>query len=246
MREGFTQTNSVMSVTTPFGADKLLLDAFQGMEALSQPFKFTLSMHSAETSLDPATIVGASVTVKLAVPKGPSRYFNGIVSRFMHAGGNQSFSLYSAEMVPTLWLLTLSRDRVIYQNKTAADIIKAVLGEFGVTFDAQLKGTYGSREYCVQYDETAFDFISRLMEEEGIFYFFTFKDGGHTMVLADAGSAHIACTDATDLTYFPDQGGRRRMDVVNQMEYENRLVFQKFEYSDFNFLQPSTALSTLR
>jgi type VI secretion system secreted protein VgrG len=244
MRTGYKQTNSTLTVTTPFGADELLLDAFHGVEAVSQPFKFSLAMRSANTGLDPALIIGASVTVKFALPAGPVRYFNGIVSRFMHAGGDKAFSSYSAELVPSLWLLTLSRDRVIYQNKTAADIIKAVLGGFGVTFDAQLTGTYGSREYCVQYDETALEFISRLMEEEGIFYFFTFTNGGHTMVLGDSASVHIACTDAAALRYFPDQGGRREMDVVNQLEYESRLVAQKFEYSDYNYLTPSTALLT--
>ncbi len=244
MRTGFKQTNSTLTVTTPFGADALLLDAFHGVEAVSQPFKFSLTMRSANTGLDPALIIGASVTVKFALPAGPVRYFNGIVSRFMHAGGDKAFSFYSAELVPSLWLLTLSRDRVIYQNKTAADIIKAVLGGFGVTFDAQLSGTYGSREYCVQYDETALEFISRLMEEEGIFYFFTFTNGGHTMVLGDSPSVHTACTDGAALRYFPDQGGRREIDVVNQLEYESRLVAQKFEYSDYNYLTPSTALLT--
>ena len=244
MRTGFKQTNSALTVTTPFGADVLLLDSFQGVEAISQPFRFSLTMRSSDTGLDPALIVGASVTVKLALPAGPSRFFNGIVSRFMHAGGDRSFSSYSAELVPSLWLLTLSRDRAIYQNKTAADIIKAVLGEFGVTFDAQLTGTYGSREYCVQYDETALEFISRLMEEEGIFYFFTFTDGGHTMVLGDSSAAHIDCVDGAALRYFPDPGGRRMMDTVNQLEYESRLVAQKFEYSDYNYLTPSTALLT--
>ncbi len=244
MRTGYKQTNSTLTVTTPFGADELLLDAFHGVEAISQPFKFSLSMRSANTGLDPALIIGASVTVKFALPAGPVRYFNGIVSRFMHAGGDKAFSSYSAELVPSLWLLTLSRDRVIYQNKTAADIIKAVLGGFGVTFDAQLTGSYGSREYCVQYDETALEFISRLMEEEGIFYFFTFTNGGHTMVLGDSASVHTACTDGAALRYFPDQGGRREMDVVNQLEYESRLVAQKFEYSDYNYLTPSTALLT--
>lgn len=242
MRTGYKQTNSTLTVTTPYGADELLLDSFQGVEAISQPFKFSLSMRSANTGLDPSLIVGASVTVKFALPEAPVRYFNGIVSRFMHAGGDKAFSSYSAELVPSLWLLTLSRDRVIYQNKTAADIIKAVLGEFGVTFDAQLTGTYGVREYCVQYDETALEFISRLMEEEGIFYFFTFTNGGHTMVLGDSSSAHTTCTDGAALRYFPDQGGRRVIDVVNQLEYESRLVAQKFEYSDYNYLTPSTAL----
>ena len=242
MRTGFSQANATLTVTTPFGADQLLIDTFDGTEALSQPFRFRLSMRSPSTALDPATIIGAAVTVKVAPAGGTPRYFNGIVSRFLHAGNDGAFALYSAELVPSLWLLTLSRDRKIYQTKTAADIIKAVLGDFSVTFDAQLSGTYSSREYCVQYDETAFDFISRLMEEEGIFYFFNFTDGGHTMVLADSTSAHTACTGAAALRYFPDQGGRRLIDVITQLQYDSRLVVQKFERSDYNYLTPSTAL----
>lgn len=243
MREGFTQKNANLSVSTPFGADALMLDSFHGVEALSQPFRFSLTMRAEKATLDPATIVGAVMTVKLQVPKGPVRYFSGIASRFLHAGGDNAFSVYTAEMVPTLWLLTLSRDRKIYQDKSAADIIKAVLGDFAVVFDAQLTGTYGVREYCVQYDETAFDFISRLMEEEGIFYFFTFADGKHTMVLADASSAHKDGTDAKALKFFPDQDGRRRMDVVNQLEFEKKLVSQKFEVGDYNYLTPTTSLA---
>lgn len=242
MREGFEQTNSALSITTPFGANKLLLDSFQGTEAISVPFRFSLSMRAAAADLDPATIVGAVVTVKLAPKDCPTRYFSGIVSRFMHAGGNKAFAFYTAEMVPTLWLLSLSRDRKIYQNKTALDIIKAVLGEYSVTFEAKTTATYGTREYCVQFDETALDFISRLMEEEGIFYFFKFSDGSHTMVLADASSAHLAGSDATTLTYFPDQGARISIDVVTQLDFESRLVVQKIEVSDFDYLKPTTAL----
>jgi type VI secretion system secreted protein VgrG len=245
MREGFTQKNAVMQVATPFGEDTFALDTFHGVEAISQPFKFSLSMRASDATLDPATIVGAISTVTLQVPKGPARYFSGIVSRFLYAGGDNAFSLYTAELVPTLWLLTLSRDRKIYQNKTAADIVKEVLGDFQVVFDAKLTGTYGSREYCVQYDETAFDFISRLMEEEGIFYYFTFADKTHTMVLADAADAHVACAEAADLKYFPDQDGRRRMDIVNQLELDHRLVTQKIEVSDFNYLTPTTPLQAL-
>ncbi len=243
MRTGFTQANAFLSVTTPFGADVLLLDSFDGTEAISQPFRFSLTMRAGSATLDAATIVGAVATVKMALANGPTRYFSGIVSRFVHSGGDREFSAYSAELVPKLWLLTLSRNRVIWQNKTAADIIKAVLGEFGVTFDAKLTATYPTREYCVQHDETAFDFISRLMEEEGIFYFFTFTNGTHTMVLGDATSAHTACTDAATLRFLPPTGGGRELvDTVTRMEAESRLVAQQYTSNDYDYLKPSTSL----
>ncbi|MBI2771772.1 MAG: type VI secretion system tip protein VgrG [Burkholderiales bacterium] len=243
MRDGFTQATAFLSVTTPLGADQLLLDAFEGTEAISQPFRFSLSMRSTSMTLDATTVVGATATIKLKHGAGPVRYFSGIVSRFLHAGGDREFSAYSAELVPKLWLLTLSRNRVIYQNKTAAVIIKAVLAEFGVTIQDKLTGTYGSREYCVQHDETAFEFISRLMEEEGIFYFFTFADGAHTMVLADATSAHTDCTNGAALRYAPHGGGREMIDAVNRFEFESRIVAQKHATSDYDYLNPSTALA---
>ena len=245
LRTDFKQTNNILSVTTPLGTDVLLLDNFQGTEAISQLFKFQLTMRATSATLDPSKIVGENVTVKVA-PTGdaPIRYFHGMVSRFMHAGGNTAFTFYTGEVVPTLWLLTLSRDRKIYQAKSASDIIKAVLGEFSISFESKLTGTYKARDYCVQYDETALEFISRLMEEEGIFYFFNFTSSGHSMVLGDSTSAHVSCTDASALRYHPDQGSPPMIDVVNHMEYESRLVVQKFEYSDYDYLNPSTALKT--
>lgn len=242
MRTGYKQANAFLSVSTPLGADELLLDTFQGTEAISQLFRFNLSMRAMDAQLDASKIVGAAVTVTLNQAGTPQRYFNGIISRFTHAGGDGEFAAYSAELVPKLWLLTLTRDRIIHQNKTAADIIKAVLDEFGVTYEAKLTGTYTSREYCVQYDESAFDFISRLMEEEGIFYFFTFRDGGHTMVLADAASAHTACTDAAALRYFPGVANQHMLDIVTSLEYESRLGPLQYFADDYSFLTPSTAL----
>lgn len=243
MRTGFTQASAFLSVSTPLGANALLLDGVEGTEAISQPFRFSLTMRSDSTSLDAASIVGASVTVTMKLGNAAARYINGICSRFVHAGGDREFSAYSAEIVPKLWLLTLSRNRVIWQNKKADEIIKAVLGEFGVTFESKLTGTYAQREYCVQHDETAFEFISRLMEEEGIFYFFKFADGSHTMVLADATSAHVDCTNGAALAYLPEAGLRERIDTVQRFEYENRLVAQKYTLGDYDYLAPSTALN---
>lgn len=242
MRTGFTQTGALMTVTTPFGADKLLLDAMEASEGISELFKLTLHMRSGETELDASKIIGKPVTVKLAILDGPTRYFNGIASRFVHSGGDREFSYYSADVVPSLWLLTLGRDRAIWQTKTVPDIIKAVLGDFGVTFEAKLTGTYAALDYCVQYDESAFDFISRLMESAGIFYFFTFKDGAHTLVLADAPSAHSDCANAASVRFFPDTSHRHMIDTISSFELEHRLVTQTHTLSDYDPLKPSTDL----
>lgn len=185
MKAGFKQTG-LLRVASPLGADDLLLDSMTGSEGLSELFRFSLHMRSPSTSLSAAAVVGKDMTVTIALPDGPSRYVSGIVTRFIQSGQDRDFATYEAELAPALWLLTLARDRKIFPNQGVDAVIKAVLTSFGVKFDSKLAGTYAVREYCVQYDETAFDFISRLMEQAGICYFFTFSSSGHTMVLADA------------------------------------------------------------
>ena len=242
MTASFAQTNTFLKVTTPFGEDELVLDAIEASEGISEMFKLTLHMRSMDSDLAASTLIGNAVTVKLEIQDGPKRYFNGIATRFIQSGGKDGMAYYSAEVVPKLWLLTLSSDRAIWQTKSIPDIVKAVLGDFGIIFEAKLTGTYAALDYCVQHDETAFAFISRLMESAGIFYFFTFKDGGHTMVLADATTAHVACTDAASVRFFPETGVEHMIDTIASFELENRLVTLKHSQGDYDPLNPSTAL----
>lgn len=242
MRTGYTQDALRISVSTAFGKDKLLVDSFAGTEELSRPFGFSLALKSSEVTLDPATVVGTSATVTVTHPDGMTRHFNGIVSRFLQSGLDTDFAYYSAEMVPALWLLSLSRDRVIWQNKTPVEIIEAVLNANSIVFENQLTGSFEAREYCVQYDETPLDFITRLMEQEGIFYFFTFGAGSHTMVLADSPDA-IADCDGSPLVMRGRGDDRNWPDSVLRFEAGGRLVTQNFTGSDFDCLQPSTALA---
>src|SRR6185437_15715795 len=128
-----TQTGCLLSLTTPFGADVLLLEGFGGNEAISAPFRFDLRMRSTNTALDPQTLIGKSATVALSGPSSASpRFFNGIVTRFAQVGASAQYGYYSAELAPRLWLLSLGRDRAIYQNLSALDIVKQVLAAFSV------------------------------------------------------------------------------------------------------------------
>jgi type VI secretion system secreted protein VgrG len=244
MTAGYTQTKNFLSVTTPFGTDELVLDEMKAFEGISEMFSLTLHMRSMDSGLDATKVIGNAITVKLEIPDGPKRYFNGIVTRFIQSGGEDGMANYSAEVVPKLWLLTLSTNRAIWQTKAVPDIIKDVLGEFGITFEANLTGTYTVLDYCVQHDETSFAFISRLMEAAGIFYFFTFKDGAHTMMLADATTAHITCTDAATVRFFPEAGTDHMIDTIASFELENRLVTMKHSQGDYDPLNPSTALDS--
>jgi type VI secretion system secreted protein VgrG len=237
-----SQANCFVSVSTPFGEDVLQLDGFAGREAISEPFHFNLRMRSSNRALDAQTILGKSATVKLQDAAGPARYFNGIIRRFANAGGDAQHGFYSAELAPRLWLLTLGRDRVIWQNKSALDIVKAVLVQFNVPVELRLEiSDYPVREYCVQYDESAFQFISRLMEEEGIFYFFRFTDSGHTMVLADSPSAHQPGANSATMYVAPDTKMRARAERVSAFEMAHGVVAGQHVLADYDSLTAETS-----
>ena len=242
MRQDFTQQHVRIAITTVLGKDKLLLESFTGTEALSRPFAFALTMKSSEVALDPDAIIGTLATVKVIHGDGMTRYFHGLISGFTQAGIDAEFAWYSADMVPSLWLLSLSRDRRIYQNQSTVQIVESVLQSFGIKFDNRLKASYAPREYCVQYDETPLDFIMRLMAQEGIFYFFQFADGSHTMVLGDNPSAHSDCANS-QLIYRGRSDTRGWPDTVLRFEAGGRLVTRDYNGRDYDYLKPSTSLA---
>lgn len=219
-----------------------MLDAFQGAEAISDLFRFTLTMRSDSNTLKASDIIGKSATVTLTPEGGGKRYVNGIISRFLYLGSGADFAIYSAELVPSLWLLTLGRDRVIYQNMTTPEIVASVLKEYAVTFEDKLSSTYKAREYCVRYDETAFDFVSRLMEDEGIFYYFTHSDGGHKMVLGDSNTIFTDCPHAKTLTSHSELAGEDSVMSVKSFQQEARMVVKSQAVDNYNYLTPATAL----
>src|SRR5262249_55012999 len=133
-------------------------------------------------------LLGQGATVDLLLPNGKRRFFNGVVSRASQGLRGQIFTAYRLEIVPQFWLLTRRAQSRIFQHIAVPDILKKVLEGLEVTY--QLQGKYEPRDYCVQYRETDFNFASRLMEEEGIFYFFKHQDGKHTMVVADTPQSH--------------------------------------------------------
>ena len=142
MKTDFVQSGGFLTIDTPFGANDLLLDGLEGSEGISELFKFNLFMRSGSTSLSATTIVGKTATITMEVEGGSKRYIHGIVSRFIQSGYDVDFATYQAELVPSLWLLTLSRDRKIYQTKSILDIVKAVLGDASITFSDKTSGTY--------------------------------------------------------------------------------------------------------
>ena len=241
----YVQDNLKLKVTTPLGDNKLLLRAFRGDERISGLFEFSLEMVSEDNAIDFSAIVGKPVTVALSVGEGGTHYLNGIVGRFVQEETNQRLTRYFANIHPWLWLLTKTSDCKIFQNKTAPEIIESIFSDLGFTdFRNDLKSTYDKREYCVQYNETAFNFVSRLMEEEGIFYFFEHSSDKHTLILGDDADAHQTCPglESTAVHFRQTLVDHTQDNTITRCMVEEQVVSGAFAHDDYNFETPNTDL----
>ncbi len=181
----YVQANRPMSVTTPLGKDDLLLVGFRGNEAVSHLFEFQLELLAENATEIPfEKLLGQKLTVHLSLEDGKRRHFAGICNRVTQGTRDETFTSYQMSMVPQLWYLTKISQSRIFQQVPVPEILAQVLKGFDVDF--QLAGTYEPRDFCVQYRETDFNFISRLMEEEGINYFFKHSERGHTLGVYDS------------------------------------------------------------
>src|SRR6266446_1135938 len=239
----YTQTDRIISISTPLGNDALLLRAFTGYEAISQLFRFDLDLLSEKPSISFDSIVGKPVTLNAVLADGSERYWSGYVSRFAQGANDGRFTSYRAEMVPWLWFLTRTADCRIFQNKKAPDIIQAIFQDLGFTdFSLRLHGNFVERDYCVQYRETDFNFVSRLMEEEGIYYFFEHANGKHTLVLANDPGEHKPCPHQSTVRYELTAGGWQDDDVVLDCSAQQEFRTGAWAHTDYNFETPSTSL----
>lgn len=235
-----TQATRQIAIDTPLGDDVLILRSFQGQEAMSKLFAFELDLVSEEASIKYDDIVAQVVTLRVNLADGSSRYWNGYISRFVQAGRDSSVAVYHATMVPWLWFLDQTTDCRIFQNKTAPDIIKQIFQEYSFRdFSLSLYGDFVKREYCVQYRESDFNFVSRLMEEEGIFYYFQHEQGKHTLVLGNDPSVHKPCPNQESARYEGTQGGWQDDDVILQWLQEQEVRPGTFTATDYNFETPT-------
>ena len=243
----YTQVGRPLSLTTPLGADVLLLETLSGVEALSELFRFELSvLTAAPASWTFDQLLGKSVTVSLLLPDGSSRYLNGIVNRIAQGGlaasalGTDKFVRYWLEVVPQLWLLTRSHQSRIFQQTAVTDILKKVLT--GITLSWQTQETYKPRDYCVQYNETDFAFASRLMEEEGIYYYFDHANGSHKMVVGDKPQSYLAVPGAATISYQTTEGGLHPDDRIMVWKKTQEIRSGKLTLWDHCFERPGQNL----
>jgi type VI secretion system secreted protein VgrG len=235
-----------MEVTTPLGDDVLLFHTMQARDEMSRLFEFQLGLLSMSGDVDMDEILGKSVTVKLALPDDSTRYFNGLVTRFSQNGTFGRYNRYVAVVRPWLWLLTRTADCRIFQEMTVPDIVKAVFGDHPTAdFKFELTGTYRKWTYCVQYRETDFNFISRLMEHEGLYYYFTHTDGHHTMVVTDSYSGHAVFPQYDVIPFIaPERLVRPELEHINTWEFSREIQPGVYVHEDYDLERPSVKLRT--
>jgi type VI secretion system secreted protein VgrG len=245
------QDNFPVKVKSPPAAGSLLFERMSCAERLSGPFCFDLSVVSDRHDVSGDQLLGQPVTVSVKLPSGGTRTFHGLVTRFVRTGeqttgttqSSRQFYRYQLRLQPWLWFLSRTADCRIFQNKTVKEIFEAVVKGHNFTdYKLSLTGTYQPLEYCVQYRETDFNFVSRLIEAAGIFYFFEHQDGKHVMVLADDASAFKVVTPYDKVKFQEAQSGRTTADTIETWSVEQTVQPGGYATTDYNFETPALSL----
>lgn len=232
-----SQKHRELEFISPLGDDVLLLHHFEAVEELGRPYNFELTLRSAKEDIDFESLLGQNVSIRLDVAGNDERYFNGYVTEFSQGENTEGFATYFATVSPWLWFLKRTNDCRIFQEKKAIDIIEAVFRDNGYTdFELRLSNEYRVREYTVQYRESDFNFVSRLMEEEGIYYFFKHEKNKHQLILADTYSSHEMIPAYEAIPYYPpDATTIRHEDTINHWKHKRKIVSGSIVLNDFDF-----------
>ena len=244
MAGNLSQDQRIGELTTPLGENVLVLSRFDGGEALSEPFEFRVEAISEQQNIDFNAALGKSVTVKVKTADGQDRYFDGLLAEARWAGPRADLFVYQLILRPWLWLLTLTSDCRIFSQKSARDIIKQVFTDRGFSdFRDDLQSSYPTLEYCVQYRETDFTFVSRLMEQYGIYYFFEYSSGKHTLVLADQKASHKPVPDLSTVPFLPGvQQGRQNNQYLEDWSRGRMVESGSFKLNEYDYNKPGANL----
>lgn len=237
-----TQDERLLAIKSPLGKDELLLASLQGSEHISDLFEFHLEVLSGDLNITPEKLIGKTVTV--TIQNEYKRTFNGFVNQFMF-GEIKADNLrqYKLTVVPWLWFLTKASNNRVFQEMDVKAIVQQVFQGHGFNdFEFNLSGTHPAREYCIQFGETDFHFVSRLLEEEGIAYFFTHENESHKLILTDQLSTYKNCKEAK-VGYSK---GNKPGSQINQWQHQYEFITGNWSHTDYDFLAPTKDLSTTK
>lgn len=242
-----SQSTRQFAIATPLGGDVLLFKKLAYRESLGRPFEMELELASDDPAVDATKLLGETVTVRCELPnlEGKTRYFNGVVASFSQGATDEGKAVYRARVVPWLWFLTRTSDCRMFQDMTAVDIIKQVFRDLGFTdFRESLSQEYRTWEYCVQYRETAFAFVSRIMEQEGIYYYFEHEDGKHTLVLIDDVVSHEPFEGYDRIEFRPFDAVLSDSELIHEFSVTREVQPGAFAQTDFDFSSPTKDLTS--
>jgi type VI secretion system secreted protein VgrG len=242
-----TQANREVSVKTALATDVLLFRAMSATEQLGRLSEYRVQLLSTDGTLEIGDVLGKPMSVSLELSGGAARHFHGVVTRFASTGWSDGFASYEATVHPWLWLLTRGSNCRIFQDMSVPDIVKNVCLAYDGVLVSSLSGGYAAVPYCVQYRETDFNFVCRLLEAAGIYFFFKHEADMHTMVLADSYSAHEEISGYGSLK-FADGGqvgrhGGLRGESVSSWAAGGQIQSSKYVLNDFDFEKASASTS---
>ena len=242
--------NRTFIAHSPLG-DQLEFRSMEGTEQISRLFEFRVRLLSQNSSISAKSLLGKdmSIEVDLTTEKGGGgkRFISGQVTQFTYIGKDGDFYLYESILRPWLWHATRRSDFKIFQFKKAPDIIKEVLGKYGFSIEDRLTGAYREWPYIVQYGETDFNFVSRLMEQEGAYFYFQHSNGNHTLVLADDIGSHSPLPNGpSTIPYYPgDRAAHvRDEDFIDGWRFAEDITSGNFAADDYDFEKPKALLDT--
>jgi type VI secretion system secreted protein VgrG len=254
MAAALRQSQRLASFTTPAGQDTFSLLKFEAREALSELFVYQIEATSTSRNADLQSLIGEKCVIKMTLKNGKERFFNGVAVEAEWLGRENDIDSYRFVLRPWLWLLSQRSDCRIFKNKTAIDIIKEIFGkEDKASFDDRVSEKPPTIDYCVQYRETDLDFVLRLMEKYGIYYYFQHTEGNHKLILSDARSSHDPVTSAAEPTFagakpaYPfmprDSRQARHIEHLTHWSAQRRLRTGKIELKDYDFEKSTSDLT---
>ena len=235
---------------SPLG-EQLEFRSMVGSEQISRLFEFRVRLISESSAISAKSLLGKDLTVEIDLTTeqggGGKRYLSGQVVQFTFIGRDGDFASFIAVLRPKLWHATRRTDFKIFQHMKAPDIIKDVLGKYGFSIEDKLTGQYREWVYMVQYDESDFNFVSRVMESEGIYYYFEHAMGSHTLVLADDIGSHSPLPNGPST--IPYYSGDRAAhvhdeDFIDGWTFAEDIASGKFAADDYDFEKPKALLDT--
>jgi len=236
----------LMQLTTALGAGVLNFKSMSALEEMSRPFEFQIIAVAEDQAIATDDLLGTPAAVSVEVAEGAQRWFHGLVTSVGLEGVEGRLFSYRLTVRPALWLLTRSANLRIFQDLSVPDILQQIFDTYPGNVVNELSATYNPRTYCVQYRETDFNFVSRLMEEEGIFYYFRHAEDKHELVLADAPATHVVFSaDFATVKYLEDDDGQLEESAITEWRFRHEIQTGKVTLRDYSFETPADTLEVV-